>query len=152
MIWFTEEIYNGGIFSGYQSLLALHLSGTPCLTTGTSPLAAYTSTTVYIYHNGVQSTYLLVEKHYTGVQCFCLPPSLSSFSEARRWLLSRHYFEEYAFKIKIKQDSFTTCFETSGTTPHGFRNWCLKVFNKGHQFLSISYWSNSDLMGTSRTR
>ena len=35
-------------FSGYQSLLALYLSGTPSHKTGTSPLAAYTSTTVYI--------------------------------------------------------------------------------------------------------
>ena len=28
---------NGGILSGYQNLLALHLSGTPSLKTGTSP-------------------------------------------------------------------------------------------------------------------
>ena len=38
---------NGGILSGYSSLLALHLSGTPSLKTGTSPLAVSSSTTVY---------------------------------------------------------------------------------------------------------
>ena len=37
---------NGWILSGFLSLLALHLSGTP---TGTSPLAFYSSTTVYIW-------------------------------------------------------------------------------------------------------
>ena len=30
-------LYNGGIFSGYQSLLALYLSGNPSLRTGTRP-------------------------------------------------------------------------------------------------------------------
>ena len=30
-------LYNGGIFSGYRSLPALYLSGTPSLKTGTSP-------------------------------------------------------------------------------------------------------------------
>ena len=38
---------NKGILSGYQSLLALHLSGTPSLMTGTSPLV-YSSTTVCV--------------------------------------------------------------------------------------------------------
>ena len=31
------DFSNGGILSGYSSLLALHLSGTPSLKTGTSP-------------------------------------------------------------------------------------------------------------------
>ena len=30
-------LYNGGIFRGYQSLLALYLSGTPSLKTSTRP-------------------------------------------------------------------------------------------------------------------
>ena len=32
-----QVLYNEGIFSGYQSLLALYLSGTPSLETGTRP-------------------------------------------------------------------------------------------------------------------
>ena len=40
-------LYNWGIFSGYQSLLTLYLSGTPSLRTGTRPPTAYTSSTVY---------------------------------------------------------------------------------------------------------
>ena len=36
---------------GYQSLLALYLGGTPSLRTGSRPLPAYTSTTVYLYYS-----------------------------------------------------------------------------------------------------
>ena len=35
--WCDQQRKYGGIFSGYQSLLALYLSGTPNLMTGTSP-------------------------------------------------------------------------------------------------------------------
>ena len=42
-------LYNGGIFSGYQSLLALYLSGTPLWRPVLTPLAAYTLTTFYTY-------------------------------------------------------------------------------------------------------
>ena len=34
---FVLSLTKGGILSGYQSFLALHLSGTPSLKTGTSP-------------------------------------------------------------------------------------------------------------------
>ena len=41
---------NGGILSGYLSLLALHLSGTPSLTPPVlAPLAVYSSTNIYAY-------------------------------------------------------------------------------------------------------
>ena len=39
---------NGGILSGYPSLLALHLSGTPNLKTGTNPLAVNSKSTIYL--------------------------------------------------------------------------------------------------------
>ena len=40
--------YNGGIFRGIQSLLALYLGGTPSQMNGTRLLVAYTLTTVFI--------------------------------------------------------------------------------------------------------
>ena len=47
------DFTNGGILSGYQSLL-LHLSGTPSLKTGTSPLAVNSSTTIYIFYKNTE--------------------------------------------------------------------------------------------------
>ena len=45
-----------GYYSGYPSLLASHLSGTPSLTNSSRPLAAHTSTTVLIYfHENVHT-------------------------------------------------------------------------------------------------
>ena len=51
MWWGWEKcLYNGGIFSGYQTLLALHLSGTPSLKTGTRPPSClHLDNHLYIY-------------------------------------------------------------------------------------------------------
>ena len=45
---YSEDLYNGGIFSGHQSLLALYLSGTPSLKTSTRPPSCiYLNTHLY---------------------------------------------------------------------------------------------------------
>ena len=50
--------YNGGIFSGYQSLLVLYLSGTPSLRTGTSPPSClYLDNHLYMTFNLSQAKY-----------------------------------------------------------------------------------------------
>ena len=54
----TYTLHNGGIFSGLQSLLALYLGGTPSQMTGTSPLAAYTSTYISMHWSGTFYLYV----------------------------------------------------------------------------------------------
>ena len=97
----TSVLYftNGGILSGYQSLLASHLSGTPSLKTGTRPPnCLLLDNCLYIWFH-----FLKISPKYYGY--FLLVQSVSKviidFSQFLFWVLllyiKRHHFQSFSF-------------------------------------------------------